>query len=100
MKEITVTTPAGEEVTIQLTPEYWVQPGATRYSYVNKKTRRVVNVDSIDEEKGVLLWCINAWGATSQWYCPLDQFAECWEQIADQRSIYEKMAAAAGRGTE
>lgn len=76
---------------IIITPEHWGQPGSIRYTYVNKTTRAVVNVDSIDDEKGALLWAINAWGGTSQWYCPLDQFAECYEEIEDKRSMYEAM---------
>lgn len=81
---------------IKRTPEYWAQPGAVAYSYVNKQTRAVCNVDRIDEA-GVLCWAINAWGSTSQWYVDPDKFFELYEEIENPRSMYDAMDEAAGR---
>lgn len=82
--------------TIKLTPEYWAQPGAVTYTYVNKKTRGVCNVDCIDEV-GALCWAINAWGNTSQWHVDPDEFFDRYEEIENPQSQYDAMDQAAGR---
>lgn len=84
---------------IIVTPEYWAQPGAVRYTYVNKRTKAVANVGEVSEDS-VLLWSINAWGSTSQWRCSLEDFRDCYEEIEDKRSMYERMDEAAGRSRE
>lgn len=84
---------------IKLVPEYWAQPGAVAYNYVNRTTRAVCNVALIDEQ-GALCWAINAWGATSTWYVDPDEFWNRYEEIEKPQSQYDAMAEVANKGRE